>query len=619
LVLEPLDRDECDRLLDMLAAPADSDLRARILTAADGIPLFIEEMAAMLVAQSDRNEPTDEIVVPASIQALLAARLEQLPAPERTVLQRGSVEGQLFHHGFLRAALPQQSDVDGCVRTLVRKELLRADRPQLPGEQASSFRHILIRDSAYEALPKRTRADVHEHFGSWLSERAAGLTESDEIIAYHYEQAHLYRTELGLAESGGELATRAGELLATAARRASHRSDYRAASSLLRRAVKLLPPGPARVRALLHLGRLAETDQLTSTRLVLEQAEAEAKSLGLAALEIQAALELAHPLIDPNFSTHEQEALAARAIDVLGRHGDDEGLARAWFLVAMVRWSEAQSDRMQEPLERALEHARRAGQRGAEIGALRFLLTAKNLGSTPVDEGIEFARQTLREVGDSRELEAMVLRTEGWLLCLQGRLDEARERLEHARAIITDLGHTVFLAILAFSTGALEVRAGDLDAAEREYRNALESLQRLGERGRSTNLAAVLALVLLDQERPDEAEEYVTMSRELAAREDASGQAFWRIAAARLLAQRGETDDAIELADEAVSLLAPTEELLSRFELLLHQAEVLRFAGREADAAAAIEQAIELSERKRASGETRRARERLASLSSSRG
>src|SRR5207237_1440126 len=132
-------------------------------------------------------------------------------------------------------------------------------------------------------------------------------------------------------------------------------------------------------------------------------------------------------------------------------------LARAWYVLGAAHWKRAQWDRMEKPFRRSLEHAERAGNRSMEFAARHFLLAAAVFGSTHADEGIRLARRMLAEAGDSRELQAWGYRAEGWLLVLQGRLDEARELLERARAIFADLGSTIFLAILAFSTGPLEL------------------------------------------------------------------------------------------------------------------------------------------------------------------
>ena len=124
-----------------------------------------------------------DIEVPPTIQALLSARLDQLEEPERAVLERGSVEGELFHQGAVRALSPEKQQLTTRLTALVRKELVRPDRALLAGEDAFRFRHLLIRDAAYSSLPKSKRAELHEQFAGWLGEHAAGLVELDELLA----------------------------------------------------------------------------------------------------------------------------------------------------------------------------------------------------------------------------------------------------------------------------------------------------------------------------------------------------------------------------------------------------------------------------------------------------
>src|SRR5262249_50093514 len=147
---------------------------------------------------------------------------------------------------------------------LVRRELLRPDGSQFPGEDAFRFRHLLIRDAAYESLPKATRAGLHEQFASWIAERGADLVELDEVVGYHLERAYRYRVELGPeGEAARELAGRAAERLAAAGAKAVARGDVRAANTLLDRAASFFPVGDSRRLALLPaLGRvLMETGQ----------------------------------------------------------------------------------------------------------------------------------------------------------------------------------------------------------------------------------------------------------------------------------------------------------------------------------------------------------------------
>ncbi len=158
-----------------------------------------------------------ELEVPPTLQALLAARIDLLAEPERAVVERGSVEGRLFHRGAVAALLPERERpaVGTHLLTLVRKQLIRPDRATLPGDDGFRFGHILIRDAAYEAIPKRQRAALHERFGDWLVERL-GADAPDEIVGYHLEQAYRYGAELGAADS--MLGERAAEALAAAAR-----------------------------------------------------------------------------------------------------------------------------------------------------------------------------------------------------------------------------------------------------------------------------------------------------------------------------------------------------------------------------------------------------------------
>ena len=117
-----------------------------------------------------RHETDGEVVVPPTLQALLAARFDQLEPAERHVLECGAIEGEIFHRGAVQALSPAETQVTPRLAALVRKELIRPDRPQLVGEDGFRFRHLLIRDAAYEALPKATRADLHQRFAVWLED-----------------------------------------------------------------------------------------------------------------------------------------------------------------------------------------------------------------------------------------------------------------------------------------------------------------------------------------------------------------------------------------------------------------------------------------------------------------
>ncbi len=254
VLLEPLDAAETELLLDELGG-VEPHLGERIAHAAEGNPLFLEEMFALVRASGE-----GDISVPPTIQALLAARLDQLDPAERAVLERGSVEGHLFHQSAVQA-LANGEPLAPRLVALVRKQLVRPDKAQFAGEEAYRFRHLLIRDAAYDALPKAVRADLHERFAGWLEERGADLVELDEILGHHLEQAARYKAELEKPDA--VLAERAAERLAAAGRRALGRGDDRAAASLLERSLALMRP----IRFDVHLEvDLAQTVQADPRR-----------------------------------------------------------------------------------------------------------------------------------------------------------------------------------------------------------------------------------------------------------------------------------------------------------------------------------------------------------------
>ena len=203
LTLPPLPADASTQLIANLLGggrlPADA--ADRVAEAGGGNPLFVEQMVSMLiddglVVREDGGwTPVGDlssIAVPPSVAALLAARLERLSDDERRAIGSASVIGKVFYVGAVRELLPEpdRANAGPLVRSLVRKELVRETRSTIPGEDAFEFRHILIRDAAYAAIPKERRAEQHRRFADWCV-RIAGerIEELEEIVGYHLEQA----------------------------------------------------------------------------------------------------------------------------------------------------------------------------------------------------------------------------------------------------------------------------------------------------------------------------------------------------------------------------------------------------------------------------------------------
>ncbi len=596
VLLEPLSATQTDELLERLLGDAtlEPDLRARIRDAAEGNPLFVEEMVALVEASGD-----GEVSVPGTIQALLAARLDQLERAERGVLERGAVEGRVFHRGAVQALAPEESHMERRLNGLVRKELVRPDKPQLLGEDAYRFRHLLIRDAAYEALPKATRAELHERFAAWLGEHGAELVELDEVLGYHLEQAHRYGAELGSADD--ELGRRASRRLAAAGRRALAVRDAAAATNLLARAIALEEPrGGEGVELLLDLGSaLIDRGEIREGEARRGEAAALAQAIGDRTLELRASCELAilRTVSAPDFTGEQALELARRAIAELGPDGDDKALASAWFLVLAAEnlrghWQEAV-----DAVEHVLEHARNPGDRWRS-DALEFVGPAIFWGPTPLATGLPRVDAILEGARGNKCLEAWSMRPIAGFYAMQGRFDEAREALAEARAIFDELGRKIDAVTLAFWTGPLELLAGNPAEAARDTGAACDFLEAAGERGWLSTMATIYANALCEQGLYDEAEAAARRSRDAATSDDHNAQALWRSSLAKTLAHKGQHEEAERLADEAIPWIDRSDELNNQADTRTDVAEAYRLGGRLDKAVNALEEALERYEQK---------------------
>jgi class 3 adenylate cyclase/tetratricopeptide (TPR) repeat protein len=632
--LEPLTEEESATLVDNLLGRAQlaPDARRRITEAAEGNPLFVEEMLSMLI-DDGLLRPEDghwvpagdlgDVSVPPTIQALLAARLDRLDDEERAVIERASVEGKVFHRGAVTQLSPEAAHVrvDGHLQTLVRKELVRPERSQFAGQDAFAFRHLLIRDEAYRAVSKESRAELHERFAGWLeSILGARIAEYEEIAGYHLEQAHRYRSELGRADpETGELAHRAATRLGRAGRRAFDRGDIPAAVALLTRATALLPADdPVRLQRQVDLAAaLAEQGEFAASRAVLERTVEAARRLGDRSAEwhgrmVEAELRVS---LDPGERTLEElRREAEEAIGVFEESGDHGGLAKAWHLVALIHWDEARAADTEQALERAVTHAGLAGDRRQEAEDLALLSMTPSWGPTPVKEGIRRCEQILERAAGHPRVEAFALVTRGALEAMAGRIDQGRDMTERGRGRLESLGLLVTAAATSHASGQVELLAGDAVAAERALRAGYERLKAMGEKAYLSTTAAYLAEAVYQQGRLEEADTFTRISEETADPRDLASQIGWRSARAKILARQGQTEEAEGLATDALVLAQGTDFLDMQADALMALAEVLAGAGRRDEAGAAVEQALELHERKGSVIRTERARAFLAEL-----
>jgi predicted ATPase len=195
---------------------------------AEGNPLFIEELAASIAERSSADE------LPTSVRAIIAARLDSLPADERSVLVDASVVGRVFWRG----ALAEMGDRDGLAASLSSLEdrglIGREAVSRIKGDQQFAFKHALVQEVAYQTLPRGARRERHAAVARFLSATTA-IGQSHEALAHHWREA-------------GET-DRAIEQLVAAAEQAAHGWAKEHAHALYTQALELMPEDDPRRRS----------------------------------------------------------------------------------------------------------------------------------------------------------------------------------------------------------------------------------------------------------------------------------------------------------------------------------------------------------------------------------
>lgn len=593
VLLEPLSADETGDLIARLVADGDMDwpLRRQIAEAAGGNPLFIEEMIAMASAA-----PEADLTVPPTIKAVLAARLDQLDLPERIVLERGSVEGKVFHRGAVQALLPEEHALSQRLQTLVRKELLRPEPPVLAGEEAFRFRHLLIRDAAYDAVPKGVRAELHAGFARWLEGHGAGLVELDEVIGYHLEQACVYAAELGQDPDPDRTAGARRHLLA-AGRRAVMRGDAQAAAVLLGRASRL-PSSPLDVLLEIDLSdALADAGDfdrgMRSAQAAGERAQADGNRLGGLALGLQTALLASYN--DPEGAARRMLELVDDAMPEFEAGGYELGLFVGNYVRGEAEQEFARSDSAAVAFDQAHIHARRVGLPHLEERVLGWRMATRKDGSMPAAEFLAW----LEALPDQARSGVLFVPFAAEARAMCGNTVEARAALRRVSHDVAERGDTVSLAIiLGLCVAEIELFLGDPAAALDAGLRGFELLEPTGERAWLSTIAAHVAQALYQLDRVDEAEAWAERSAELGASDDATTQLLSRMVKAKALARRGEAARAEQVAQEALDIAGAIQQPNYQAIAYMDLATVLSLNGRRREARAARRRALELARQK---------------------
>ncbi len=618
LLLEPLSETDGETLVrELLGADLPERVAGRIVAAAEGNPLFVEELIGMLLDDGHLRRvgggvevagAVERVELPPTIQALLTARLDRLSNAERGVVERASIEGQVFHLGALAALGAAPDEILPTVRTLARKQLFRSDQAALPGQDAYRFRHILIREAAYERVAKEVRARWHAAFADWLESLAGErVSEYEELLGHHLAEAARYRLEI--RDIGAEtqmLAGRAATLFRRVADRAAAQGDFMAAAGLLRRVAGLLPAeDPGRPIAIADCAGWLLTAGHMDAALALSAAAAAAaeptgdRAAQLVCDSLRRMVEMSTSAdvgVDAERVALDHARAAAAETERSGRLGE---AARLWYITAiwegntLLRCAQAR-----EAAERTLRLGQRAESPWLEtfgaVGGVMFLLRGRGRISDLLRTGEEAASTF------GRAIRADYLADAATLLAQRGDADAALATVADVIAIAQELGYKAYVS--QWVHGAVLVDAGRPAEAIAALEPAAATAREVGDLGSAASIIGLLARALALTGEVDEAARRSTEARALTTPSDRWSALLWRGAAVRVCVAQGRPAEARALADELVAILADIDYPGIEFHARLDAAEGYRAAGDRDAAEALLRRAIADSDEREAAG-----------------
>jgi class 3 adenylate cyclase/tetratricopeptide (TPR) repeat protein len=490
IALDRLDDTQTRRLLSNASPGLDEAQAAKVVATAEGNPLFAEHLAVLLGDDAGAG-------LPRSIQMLLAARLEAVPAPEREVALSAAVAGREFPAAWVEEAVG--GSVDARLAALEQRELV-----ERAGDGRWRFAHALLRDAAYDLLPKGRRGELHAALARWAAARGG----EDGLIGDHLDHAYRLRVELGrVDDETAWLRDEAGDRLAAAGRRADAIGDPLRARQLLERALELSPAGsPAEASAMVELAA-AGWDLLgrENVRRLLEAGAERAGALGLRALELRAQIVRLGTVTESapdTMSDREILVYTRAALDELEQLGDERALAAALCTLGECEWVLGQAEEAVNAAGRALDIVRSADQ--DVVWALRLLVGAVLDSPIPLSDGDALlaglmgdlaARPTARQellrgqamiahlrgeertgrrlLDATRELERELRRSQGWqldrilgvMLAREGRDDEALAALGRYAEELERRGAPSSAGVTRAWIACLDAAGGRLDDA----------------------------------------------------------------------------------------------------------------------------------------------------------
>jgi DNA-binding SARP family transcriptional activator len=577
LMLAPLTPWETRALAFSLDPNLDEATLERVVGAAEGNPLFLEQLVAL-----GADEP------PPALEALIATRLDTLPAEERTALERAAVVGRSFWRAAVEDATPpeERDAVGGALMSLVRKRLVHPERSMLVNEDGFRFHHALIRDVAYGGIPTSKRADLHESVARSLDGRHPAL---DELVGHHLEEASLLRDD-------SDLAHEAGRRLGVAGMRAFNRVDGGAAVDLLTRATALIGDAPSDLELELALATAIKfTGDWVEANARLASVAEQAAQRGDRVIELRARVEQ----LWPRLAGGEMDPDAALVFLGEARRElahDQLGLGRAWHATSAILGS------FRYTFAEGAEAARAAARCYAACGFVGPTVTLEAAplvyGPTPVSEAIEQCERLLAAT-ETPVWASFVLPALAVLEAMAGRFDDSRLHLETARvgrAEFSDRGTIV--TTWSAHAAMVELLADEPSRADELLAPSVDVLRAGSDASWLATNSAWLAEAQYRLGRFEEA----LASTELALAVVPRGYVFALAVAERVhakaLARVGRLDEAKAVGLAASARLAATDALWDRAETCAAVAEVLALSGEDAGARRSMAEALTLCERK---------------------
>jgi len=594
----------------------------RVAAQCDGNPLFAELMLDVLAEVAPGTQ------VPPTIQALLGARLDQLPGDERLLLELAAAAGREFSLEVV-CAMAGTHDLDEAATKALVTRLAAKRLLQRAGPGRFRFAQSMLRDTAYVFTPKARRDQSHTFLASWFSVRRRrdaaarrdgdaqrdGAAQQDSLaLAYHVEAACLLRRELLSEQTGLEaLASEGGDILIAAGLDALARTDLPAALALLDRARTLLPAGdPRHLSLALHscdagIGLWDAAHCLTALEAAENALAGDPGSLATCAVQrciVRLRLGLAGP---------REVAAEAAAVAAMLASGDDLSWCRYHQLSAYLHLIGDRMAAAETALRHGLHRARALGSGYEEERLLCALCEVSRWAPSPVSDGLTLCAELSGRFTGNRVLLVPILLTQAHLTALTGSLDQARQALTTAWRHAGDLHLDLAGAATIETSGLVESLAGQHGDAEAHYRRAGEMFRSAGQVRSALALDIAVARAMFEQGRTAAAAQALAALDEQHANMTPRVRLAVTALRARLASSGGDQDTATALAREAWTGVGDLDDPCLVGDVLLDVACVLAAAGKPGAAARAAERALSELESKGAALPASRGRELLRS------